>query len=232
MPQPLPKGTKHIHFTSDADVIDKRPDLAKSAAKVVSAWPRLELAMGVLFVTLIRGDPKPTAAVFSSIRNTQAQTDAFAALAEVSLSDQEEKDILSFILKRYTKAAKSRDVLAHHVWATMDEYPDAIIMLNPKGLAAAVSRMYASVAVPSPNDMAAFDVLEIYREAAQVWTKEGFVDAERRIEKVNFWAMTFMAMRPNPQRPSRDETARQTLLSEPDLAAHVLRCAQNRKKSP
>jgi hypothetical protein len=65
-----------------------------------------------------------------------------------------------------------------------------------------------------------------------IWKEGDFVAAYNRIAQAIGWATTFIIMLPQPQRPERDEKARQMLLSDPEIAGFVRRSAQSRKTDP
>lgn len=230
MPQPFPKSITSFQLHL-GQACEERPVLALFAAKIISAWAVLESTMAMVFNSIIPGDPTLAASIFGAIRNPNAQRDAFGALADRVLTDEEERDILDGLLRRYTGAGKSRDVVAHHLWATIPEIPDAILMTDPKSMAGSHVLLQGSTATGTFSNEKAMEMINLLRNSVSVWKVQDFVDCHDRITRTTVMATSFMIMMPNPQRPSRDEKARQQLLSDPEIGEHVRRCAQNRKKS-
>ncbi len=229
MPQHLPKSITKFEVRI-GHAIEDRPALSLLAADTLSIWPQLEFSMALVFLSMLRGDPAPTAAVYTSIRNSNAQKDAFKALSEIALTDQEDRDILAGLLRRYTGSAKVRDVLAHHVWGTIPDYPDALLMVNPRGMAATYTKFRGAEVTESFSNEKALDMINVMRDSIQVWKADDFIEAHDRIARTIVMATSFTIMMPNSQRQSRDEKARQQLLSDHDIGEYVRSAAEKRKK--
>jgi hypothetical protein len=79
----------------------------------------------------MKADTGITAAVFLSIRNSRAQRDALTAAAQIGLKDRE-LEMFWAIAAAYQSLDSQRTDLAHGIFASSDELPDAILWMDSK----------------------------------------------------------------------------------------------------
>lgn len=103
---------------------------------VVAEWSLLEGFINGLFATLLGGDDGRATAIFSTIRSQQGQRDAINAAVNLSLQDQDERDIVTAVMSVYEKASKTRNKIAHWVWGHSSNLPEAVLLADPVAMAA------------------------------------------------------------------------------------------------
>lgn len=141
----LPDG---IVLNVGARVILDRPKLAALLGAVTNEWSMLEGDVMDLYALLMgaylpkwksplrqRLDPPKHAVavqVFDTLENLPNRLKLLEKLAEWTLKkDQSLLSELKPITKLIQKTSRRRSKLVHAVWATADEYPDALIWLSP-----------------------------------------------------------------------------------------------------
>ena len=182
MPQPYPKNMQPSIRVVNAAT--DRPDHYLLGMQVIAAWSNAEMSLQHVFASMLGANPRPAAAVFSSLISNNAQKDALNAVAEQALS-KDERGAFAIIMKRHKGAAKNRDCIAHHIWAIDPRMPDAVVLLDP--------RKYMDVPVSITdiaNDLTSLDkimggVAQTLREASSIWKTADFIDAHRRIVRVS-----------------------------------------------
>lgn len=139
MPQPLsrvaPNALVSIGNVGSAypSPLAERPELALLAIQVIASWSNVEAFMMRLFVNLMGGSTDLAATVYLSLEIQSAKSAAINAAAAVKLSEQE-KALLRAILALVKSHQKSRDKIAHWIWGTAPQLPDALLLANPKDL--------------------------------------------------------------------------------------------------
>lgn len=214
MPQPLPKSKKE-RMVRIGNAPASRPALAVRAADVLSTWSILDMYLEVIASFLTKGDPQPVAAVFSSIRSNAGQIDALKALAAVSIEDQTTRDIFGALLRAYGSSAKARNVIAHHLWGTLDEFPDAILMIDP-GEAAALQLLNQRAVHDAAALKDAEAVIDRYNSHIRAWRENDFVDAGKRTARLIVLFTCFMILISKAE-PAEKDKARATLMREDEI---------------
>lgn len=229
MPQPLHQ--KYAAKVTIQRAAATRQEQALNAANVISQWAKLDSIMPIIFNGLIKSDPTPAAATFAAIRNFQTRQDAIRKQAEIGLKDQRDKGILNAILKIYSSTAKSRDKIAHHLWGTHDDFPDAIILVDPTTL----RDISTATQAHKVNDDFTFDDAVKYqedmRQAMMVWRTKDFADVAGRADRGFVLATMFSIMisKVGPHAP--DDPTRQMLLAQREISEFLNRPGNGSKKS-
>lgn len=131
MPQPFPKKLSPPQVRI-GEAVDDRPGLALLAMKLISDWSKAESMLSNVFVSLLGANPGPAAAIYMSLRSNNVQKDAFRAVVEDMLPD-EDAALFFRAFELYEACAKTRNRLAHHLWATDARLPNHLILVEPRG---------------------------------------------------------------------------------------------------
>lgn len=227
MPQPIPNNLESLVITI-GDVPRRRQELSLVASEVLAAWPQAEHALTSLGIAMIHGDPAPTAAVLGAIRNNNAQRDAFNALAAVVFHDERDRDLLKAVLKQHTTAAKARNVLAHHLWATHEELEDSIIFVDPSE----VTRLLLflrGLGQRQANQQQRDQFNEILRTSGRAWKQVDFRSAFEAVRDVIRHLEAFKALVPGARAADQADRIREELSAVPAIAETLGRIAQRRQ---
>lgn len=193
MPEKFPE-----HITSFAinlsDAGFERPVIAAEAGRLFAKWANVEFMLGSMASVLI-GDAAALA-ILDAIRARNSQTDAIKAAAAERIEHQETRDLLKPLFKLIDRAAKPRNELAHSLWGTIPELPDALLVSEPKAMLKASRLLLKSngerkTEAPTPESLSfehgikgdnalALEVMRLMRENTTVWRQPDF-DLPRRI---------------------------------------------------
>lgn len=127
--KPLNRSYPHAKVVIGVGYIEDRPKAAALVGKIVTSWADIEVQCARLLSELMNTNIPESAAVFGSLRNSRAQSDALTAVAEITLSH---KDLLLFnaYLKRKAALEKERNDLAHGCFGVSVSIPDHIIWVS------------------------------------------------------------------------------------------------------
>jgi hypothetical protein len=223
MPQPFPDS--HVHNVNLTDPVADRPQLAARAADVIATWSKFDAILGSLFTTMLGVDPGPGSAIYETIRSDNGRRDAFRAIAKQTIKDTEDAAIMDFILDRSKTAGRARDVIAHNLWGTQPEFPDALLLVEPKAFAASQVRLAAPPEASEEEKLATInELITELRRATTVWKEQDFIDARVRIGKLLYLAVTFgIVISHLSSVEDRAEAKRQMLQASPELRQHLVK---------
>lgn len=109
-----------------------RPQIAIRVAECISAWAEIETTLGVLLALLLGVNAKAALAMYGTTENRTTQIKMLMAAAEHTVP-QEESDILAAVLAAHARpAAKDRDKLAHWCWGSSPDFPEALLLTDPR----------------------------------------------------------------------------------------------------
>ena len=135
MPQPFarvnPKA--QLMYDRDSGPSKHRPKLALLAMAVISDWTHLELWLRNVFLSMLGTNPRPGAAVYTSLSSTAAQKSALTAVAKLAL-DPELAEVFEALLFLFSRVARMRNKIAHWQWAYSPQSPDAVILIDPDAI--------------------------------------------------------------------------------------------------
>lgn len=128
--------------------------------------------------------------ILDQIKGKNQQLDALRAVAAEKIADPETRDLLKPLFKLINKSAEARNLLAHRLWGTTSELPDALLLTKTEAAvkfgrtlsaasgtrtvsAASQTSVSLEQATSMENDRA-LAVMEILRQGTEVWTQEDF----------------------------------------------------------
>lgn len=127
--KPLAKSFPNAKATMGVGYIEDRPKAAALVGRIVTSWADIEIQVTRLLAELMGANIPQVAAVFGSLRNSRAQSDALTAAAEAVLNEQ---DLLLFqaYVARKASLEKERNDLAHGCFGVSVSIPDHIVWVS------------------------------------------------------------------------------------------------------
>jgi hypothetical protein len=207
MPQPLSKirlkGPVSIMVGGPgAFVIDSRSEVTSLAMAVIAAWSHAEYEMMQIFAFLAGGAQTDAGAVYFSLEQKGAKANAINVLADRKL-DPTNRGLLRAIMGIAKERQAKRDKLAHWIWGSSPQLPDAILLCNPLDMSK------AGGGIPSWDDIFVYDTAEFKR-------------LRKEMEQVGDWAGTYLlVIMGHPA--NRNNRLFDQLCKEPEIAARLTR---------
>lgn len=228
MPQPLSRVTRTTQISlGSPDHLDKQPELALCAMKIIASASSIESNFAMMFVSLMGAEPRPAVAVYNSLRAESAKREALRAAAAAVLS---EKNVALFeaILAYAKSAMKLRHKLAHWLWGFSPDVKDALLICDPvemieismRGLD--FSQQIAAGTIPSA-------LPRIPHEKVLVVTLDELVQALSQMERTRRFVCDFEKVVAHSLETPPDNAADivERLCSEPEIAREL---AKSRSK--
>jgi hypothetical protein len=203
VPSSIPDEIKSLTINvSDAAAL--RPVLAIEAARLFASWANVEMMLGTM-ASILAGD-SAAYAILDQIRGKNQQMDAIRAVAVEKIAHTETRDLLKPLFKLINKSAEPRNTLAHRLWGTIPELPDALLLTKAE-TAIKFGRMMQ--AAPGETTMAAptqysvsvdrkasisndhaREAIKVLRDGTEVWTQADF-DTPRHLLQRAIVALSF-----------------------------------------
>ena len=132
MPQPLssfkkPKATVYIRPSA----VGINPELAALALSVIGHSSRADAALAQLAATLSAGQVEAVVDYYVSRRGDSTKFAVLETLAVASLKPDRHA-IFRDLLKLHSRAQDRRQPLAHWLWGSCNDLPDALLLLDPR----------------------------------------------------------------------------------------------------
>lgn len=131
--QPLINKYPTVKPSFGPGFLEDRPQAAAIIARCIALWSDVESELARLLATLLQANTEPVVAVFLSIQNSRAQSDALNAAAEVVLNE-EDYELFGAIMSVARAVERERNNLAHGRYGGSDQIKDGIIWISPKDL--------------------------------------------------------------------------------------------------
>lgn len=131
-PQPLRKKYSFFDLERSTFALAKRPQLALAVACICSVWGSVERGLEMLLLTMLGVDSTVGHAMYKALTGSAAQRSAFDAVAAVKLT-ADEQEALAEVWQEFKVCGGMRNDIAHGIWASHDDFPDALILLDMDG---------------------------------------------------------------------------------------------------
>jgi hypothetical protein len=137
MPQPLNRVIPNGEFRPkkarpNESVLNDKPELAKLVASIFELWASIEGSLSLLLVSVLGADAEPAIAMFATLRAQHLQMGALEAAAKAALSPND-FDVFCAAIRMTDSVQTPRNHLAHWIWGTCEQLPDALLLADPKG---------------------------------------------------------------------------------------------------
>jgi hypothetical protein len=131
MPQPLNRVVPNAFFRHDPNVLDNKPRLSKYVANIFAQWGLIEYRLSLLLIRVLGADAEPAIAMFSTLTAQHLQLGALEAAAKAALKPGE-LDVFQAGMAVTDTVQTPRNHLAHWIWGSCPELPDALCVAEPK----------------------------------------------------------------------------------------------------
>jgi hypothetical protein len=189
---------------------------------VITQYVSLEIVLSALFMTLLGANPGPAVAILTAIKNNNIRAEAFRAVAETVLAG-EKLELLNAVLAKCETADKERNRIAHWVWATEKQLPDAVALLDPRKIAGVQQNVsiLSDHNKPSVEEIAA--IADILRNAALIYRADDLESAHNHVQRAIVLVITLSILLKHPDGHPEGAKARQMLLDAPEIQQWLAR---------
>src|ERR1700730_10603193 len=129
--QPLSRVKRHAQVRHDPNALDDKPEMAKHVSNIFAYWGLIEHRLSLMLVRVLGADAVPALAMFSTLTAQHLQLGALEAAAKAALT-QQEFDVFKAATNVTDSVQTPRNQLAHWVWASAPQLPDALLLAEPK----------------------------------------------------------------------------------------------------
>jgi hypothetical protein len=109
--------------------IEHRPVAAQIVARCITYWTVVEASSADLLAVMLKANTEPAIALYLSLQNARAKTDALQAIATTTLEAEDLKLALA-LLAHKTAVEKRRNDLAHGVFGFSNTIPDGLLWIT------------------------------------------------------------------------------------------------------
>ena len=131
MPQPLNRVIPNGEFRPNESVLNDNPELAKLVASIFALWASIEHSLSLLLVSVLGADAEPAIAMFATLTAQHLQMGALEAAAKAALSPND-FEVFCAAISMIESVQTPRNHLAHWIWGTCEQLPDALLLAEPK----------------------------------------------------------------------------------------------------
>jgi hypothetical protein len=130
MPQPLSRVVPNADLNIGAGALSRVPQFSSLIMTVIANLAHLDGDWGTIFSRLLKSDIAVGTAVYQAFNGLEARRIALFAAADKALPEWQ-MIALRAVWSQTTAARAQRDRFAHHVWATSEQVPDALLLMDP-----------------------------------------------------------------------------------------------------
>lgn len=120
-----------ISFNIDAtDAAAKRPILALEAARIFAKWANVEFALASMTAVLFGNESALN--LLDELKSNQQKISAIKKESQRKIEHEETQKLITRVFRLVEKSAAPRNKLAHCMWGTLPEIPNALLLCEPK----------------------------------------------------------------------------------------------------
>jgi hypothetical protein len=124
--QPLLPKYKNAKVSFGIGAVEQRPEAAVIIARCIAYWTYVEAETARLLSTILKANTAPAVAVYLSLQNARAKTDAMNAAASTTL-DANDLELYRAIIAYKSSVEKERNALAHGIIGITEQIKDGIV---------------------------------------------------------------------------------------------------------
>lgn len=163
MPQPLSKVKQNAKsLTWGSGAFNNRPDFAILAANIIVASSLIDHELGMALGRILKTDAHAALAIYATLQSANIQKGALNAAAKTELNS-EQYEVFQAMLAATETAQAERHRIAHWLWGTCEELPDAMIAIDPKYLNEKSMEMEQFQRNPFAKKLDEEDLMKIYK---------------------------------------------------------------------
>ncbi len=170
-----------------AGAINRRPELALEALKVIAFWAEIEGDLATILAAMLKADVATGVAMYEALSMGEGRRAALSAAARQALPEWQAK-LFEAIQFATSPSRKQRNAFAHNLWATADDLPDAILLMDPKVVSKVTVSHRQRHVVDGQNVIRPID---LDRSAIQVYKKSDMERAKADAVKALGWYEMF-----------------------------------------
>jgi hypothetical protein len=131
MPQPFNLILSDAEIYLDPNVLDDKPEMAKTVAKIFAISASIERELRYVLLSFLGDNMRPTIAIYDVLTTQNLQSTALDAAAQAVLSQNDYQIFVAGV--SVTKSTKTpRDQLAHWLWGGCKQRPELLALADPK----------------------------------------------------------------------------------------------------
>lgn len=167
MPQPLSRLRSTVSdLTWGTKTLDDKPELAILVAAIFSEWAFIEMQLKNLMVIVLGTDAAAALAIYDSLDSPRQQMRALKAAAQAHLPS-EKFDIFLAAISVVETAQRDRNKIAHWVWTSCPEFPDALILTDPSYISEYMFKFQSCLESVLKRSFSEFDAKALVRQNAE-----------------------------------------------------------------
>jgi hypothetical protein len=109
--------------------IEHRPVAAQIVARCITHWTIVEASSADLLAVMLKANTEPAIALYLTLQNARAKSDALEAISATTLKAQDLK-LVRALLTHKTSVEKRRNDLAHGVFGVSNTIPDGLMWIT------------------------------------------------------------------------------------------------------
>lgn len=230
MPQPISNyvsRSDNVQF-GYGNVMFHRPKLAAMAMHVIEIWSYIDLRLNEMVAQFLRVDIRIATAMLQAIENISLRRDVIRAAAKHVLDDNDYM-LFKATLKSTRTSEGRRHQFAHHIWAISDQFPDDLLLMDPKIVNQREAHTAEALAARSMNiPIEPFDVRGQF-DSVYVFKEQDFSDDIARAQSaLNHVAKLNLFVRNLKNESSKADVIRRELLAEPLIDSEFRRLSRQK----
>lgn len=163
---------------SNDQVVIKRLMFFAAGMEALAEHSLVDAQVSNLLTQMLGADPKPAIAMYETLNGARAEARALKAVGKETLSPGD-NSLLARIMTVCKSSSDYRDALAHRLWMADEQYPDAVVLVDPKSLWRLSNKVGLIKASGPVSDSSARSVQDDIRNACQIWRMKDFDLAKR-----------------------------------------------------
>lgn len=135
MSQPLSRVSPKSQVMFYQGAINARPDLVPMIMHVIDSWSHIDLMLTKFLTRLLKADHIVVSAMMQGITSGEARRAALNGAVSAALRPSD-IPIFEAVMRSVSPSRKIRNEFAHHIWGVSPDLPDALLLIDPKHMAA------------------------------------------------------------------------------------------------
>jgi hypothetical protein len=170
MPQPIPGKLTDLHFGSERLIT--REKLTARLAAALNEWSKTEGSLGLVLGNTLSIRYSIATETLNAVVNLTARLDVVKAAANATLTAAKATEVCD-LMEKFRRRAGERNGISHGIWGVSNDYPDRLVLCDPKNAFRIVNRHYETGLVTP-------DILDDLKPHLNLWSESCFIDLQQR----------------------------------------------------